>query len=171
MYAKINGADEKYNISLSSFETQNGNVGIRVIGSMPTTDKGFKVYDDNDILMGDYSDFIYLYNSNEYTKIEEEKISAQGTNAPLPPSAYNKLINNINQINERVDDITPYIMSKEVYIDETECEFDLVKNGNISAWIVVGDEQLPCNFDVIDNKIIVSFNALENVGTVNVSIQ
>ena len=167
MYAKINDSDEHYNISLSSFETQNGNVGIRVIGSMPTTDKGFKVYDDNDILIGDYSDFIYLYNPNEYTKIEEEKISAQGTNAMLPPSAYDKLAKSISRVNRKVNNITPYVESKMAYIGDTECIFNKIKDGNISAWI----ESKPCTFEVVDDKIIVSFEELEEVTTVHISIQ
>ena len=62
-------------------------------------------------------------------------------------------------------------MSKDVYIGETECIFDLVKNGNINAWVTTKDTQLPCEFDVIENKIIVSFEELEEVGTVTVSIQ
>lgn len=171
MYAKINGSDEKYNISLSSFETQNGNVGIRVIGSMPATDKGFKVYDDEDKLVGDYSEFTYEYNPNEYTKVSEEKIPASGTDAPLPPSAYDILSRSISNVNNRVSQITPYVMTKDVYIGETSCEFDLVKNGNITAWLTTQDVQLACNFEVIENKIIVSFEELEEVGTVSVSIQ
>lgn len=171
MYAKINGSNKKYNISLSSFETQNGNVGIRVIGSMPTTDKGFKVYDDEDKLVGDYSEFTYEYNPNEYTKVSEEKIPASGTDAPLPPSAYDILSRSISNVNNRVSQITPYVMTKDVYIGETSCEFNLVKNGNITAWLTTQDVQLACNFEVIENKIIVSFEELEEVGTVSVSIQ
>ena len=170
MYAKINGSDERYEISLSSFTTQNGNIGVRVTGEMPITDKGFKVY-DGDNLIGDYSDFTYLYNPNEYTKVSEEKIPASGTDAPLPPSAIDILSRSISNVNSRVSEITPYVMSKDVYIGETECVFDLVKNGNINAWVTTKDAQLPCNFDVIENKIIVSFDELEEVGTVTVSIQ
>lgn len=171
MYAKINGSEEQYDISLSSFETQNGNVGIRVIGSMPTTDKGFKVYDNEDKLVGDYSEFTYEYNPNEYTKVSEEKIPAVGTDASLPPSAYDILASSINKVNNKVNNITPYTESKKVYIGDTECVFDLVKNGNINAWLVTNDIQLPCKFEVVEDKVIVSFDELEEVGTVTISIQ
>lgn len=172
MYAKINGSSKKYKIfSLSTFETQNNNIGIRVLGEMPDTDKGFKLYDDGDNLIGDYSDYVYLYNPNEYTKVSEEKIPASGTDAPLPPSAYDILSRSISNVNNRVSQIKPYVMTKDVYIGETSCEFDLVKNGNINAWLTTQDVQLACNFEVIENKIIVSFEELEEVGTVSVSIQ
>ena len=101
MYAIINGMKKHYKVSLSSFETQNGNVGIRVTGSMPTTDKGFKVYDDEDNLVGDYSEFIYSYNPNEYTKVQEEKVAAVGTVAPLPPSAIDILSRSISNVSSR----------------------------------------------------------------------
>ena len=169
MYAKINGSEERYEVSLSSFETQHGNICVRVTG-MPVTDKGFKVY-DGDNLVGDYSEFVYSYNPNEYTKVSEVKIGAVGTDAPLPPSALDILSRSINNVSNRVSEITPYVMSKDVYIGDTECAFDLVRNGNISAWITTREDQLPCTFDVIENKIIVSFEELEEVGTVTVSIQ
>ena len=62
-------------------------------------------------------------------------------------------------------------MSKNVYVGYTECEFDLVKGGNISAWLVTNDTQTPCVFEVIDNKIKVLFEELNEVGTINISIQ
>ena len=62
-------------------------------------------------------------------------------------------------------------MSKIAYIDDTEVEFDYIKQGNISAWLVNGDIQMPCEFEVVENKIIVFFDALEEISIVNVSIQ
>ena len=172
MYAIINNSEKKYPISfVSSFETQNGNIGIRVEGEMPQTSEGFKIYDDADNMVGDYSEFTYPYGANEYTKETEEKIPAQGSDAPLPPSTYDNLIKSIGRVSNKVNKITPYTASKNVYIDDTECEFDLVKNGDISAWLVSNGSQIPCNFEVVDNKIIVSFDALEAVGTVNISSQ
>lgn len=158
MYAKINGSDEKYSISLSSFVTQHGNMGIRVIG-MPETDKGFKVY-DGDRLIGDYSEYVYLYNPNEYIKVEETKVEAKGTDAPLPN--YDPLAS----INQRLDNLTPYTESKTVYIGDTECVFDK-RDGNISAWL----NDAPCMFEVTNDKIVVSFDELEKVGTVTIEVR
>lgn len=170
MYIKINDSDIHYNCTLSHFKTQNGNDGIRVIG-MPETDKGFIVYNDDDTIMSDYSDYVYIYNPNEYTTVEEVKKSASCSFQDLSPSSYDILSRRISQVSSQVSAITPLIMSKEAYVGDTTCEFDYVKGGNISAWVVINDIQLPCSFEVIDNKIIVTFDALEEVGIVNISIQ
>lgn len=162
MYAKINGSEEQYNISLSSFVTQHGNTGIRVIG-MPETDKGFKVYDGGR-LIGDYSEYVYLYNPNEYIKVEETKVEAKGTNAPLPK--YDPLAS----INQRLNKLTPYTVSKQVYIGDTECVFDKVKDGSISARLVTKESEKPCTFDISDGKIVVSFDELEETGTVTIEV-
>ena len=160
MYAIINGSEERYPISsVSSFITQNGNMGIRVEGDMPQTDKGFKIYSDK--LIGDYSAFVYSYGADEYTKVSEDKVEATGTNEPLP--SYDPFV----AINQRINAITPYTHNKTAYIGDTECIFNKVKDGNISAWI----ESKPCTYEVIDDKIIVSFEELEEVTTVHISIQ
>ena len=90
MYIKINGSDEHYNASITTFSTQHGNEGVRVIGDMPQTDKGFILYDDNDKVFNDLSDFVYSYgnNDNEYTKVEEIIEEAECSFEPLPPSSY-----------------------------------------------------------------------------------
>ena len=71
----------------------------------------------------------------------------------------------------KVVEITPYTESKDVYIGNTECVFEKIKDGNISAWLTVGNEQIPCTYEVANNVIIVKFEALEAVGTANISIQ
>lgn len=71
----------------------------------------------------------------------------------------------------KVVTITPYTESKDVYIGNTECIFDKVKDGNISAWLESDGVQIPCDFEVVNGKIRVTFEALENVGTVYISIQ
>ena len=171
MYIKINGSDIHYNVSLIPFKTQHGNQGIRVIGDMPETDKGFKSYGDDDKVISDFSDYTYLYGKNEYTTVQETKKSASISFQPIPPSSYDKLSSKVNQVSSQVNAITPLTMSKNVYVGDTECEFDLVKGGNISAWLVTNDTQTPCVFEVIDNKIKVLFEELNEVGTINISIQ
>ena len=171
MYIKINGSDIHYNASLIPFKTQHGNQGIRVVGDMPETDKGFKSYDDKDKVISDYSEYIYLYGENEYTTVQETIQPASISFQPIPPSSYDRLSSKVSQVSSQVNAITPLTMSKNVYVGDTECEFDLVKGGNISAWLVTNDAQTPCVFEVIDNKIKVQFDELEEIGTVNISIQ
>ena len=171
MYIKINGSDIHYNATVIPFKTQHGNQGIRVIGDMPETDKGFKSYADNDSVISDFSDYTYLYGNNEYTTVQETKETASISFQPIPPSSYDKLSSRVSQVSSQVNAITPLTMSKNVYIGDTECEFDLVRGGNISAWLVTNDTQTACVFEVIDNKIIVHFDELDEVGTINISIQ
>lgn len=171
MYIKINGSDIHYNASIVPFKTQHGNHGVRVIGDMPETDKGFKSYVDDNSVISDFSDYTYLYGENEYTKVQETKESASVSFQPIPPSSYDRLSSKVNQVSSQVSAITPLTMSKNVYVGDTECEFDLVKGGNISAWLVTNDTQTPCVFEVIDNKIKVLFEELNEVGTINISIQ
>ncbi len=171
MYIKINGSDIHYNASIIPFKTQHGNQGVRVIGDMPETDKGFKSYGDDDSVISDFSDYTYLYGENEYTKVQETKESASISFQPIPPSSYDRLSSRVSQVSSQVSAITPLTMSKNVYVGDTECEFDLVKGGNINAWLVTNDTQTPCVFEVIDNKIKVLFEELNEVGTINISIQ
>lgn len=171
MYIKINGSDIHYNASIIPFKTQHGNQGVRVIGDMPETDKGFKSYGDDDSVISDFSDYTYLYDENRYTTVQETKESASISFQQIPPSSYDKLSSKVNQVSSQVSAITPLTMSKNVYVGDTECEFDLVKGGNISAWLVTNDAQTSCVFEVIDNKIKVLFEELEEVGTINISIQ
>ena len=86
MYIKINGSDERYDASLMPFKTQNGNRGVKVLNGMPHTDKGFVMYDDNDVLFADYSDYIYSYGDtdDEYTTVQETIIPAECGYSPLP---------------------------------------------------------------------------------------
>ena len=164
MYIKINGSDERYEANLMPFKTQHGNQGIAVLNGMPQTDKGFKVYNDNDKVFADYSDYIYLYRENQYTTVEETIIPAQCGYSPLPPSQISR---QIASLNNRVSEVTPYTETKQAYIDDTEVEFDY-RDGNITAY--VADGQVPCNVLVEDNKIKVSFEALEEPAKVTISI-
>ena len=172
MYIKINGSDTKYeNVSISQFTTQHGNHGVRIIGDVPSTDQGFKVYDDNDTLISDFSDYVFTYRVNEYINVEETVEDATCTFDPLPESAFDRLSSRVSSLNFQVSQITPVSDCKDVYIDDTECIFNLPKNGNINAWLVINDAQIECSYEVIENKIIVTFDPLEYTGKCYISIQ
>lgn len=169
MYIKIIGENEKYNVKLSPFTTQHGKRAVRFIGDeIPETDKGFMLYNDEDEEIGDLSSYKYQYRPNEYSEEQDEQILPSFVDTPLNPSAIDRLNSRINRVSAQVGEITPYTASKQAYIGDTECVFDLVKDGNISAWL---SEDKACDYKVEDGHIIVTFEALENATVVNISIQ
>lgn len=86
---------------------------------------------------------------------------------PLTPTPYEQLSSRINSVSSRVTNITPYIEEKTAYIGDTTCEFFKGKDGMIS--VSINDEQ--CDFDVVDETIIAKFEPLEEMATINLSIQ
>ena len=172
LYIKI--GKKKYPCKFQVFTTQLGNDGIRIIGDVPLAN-GFQIVDENDNLITDRSDYTYLYREDdtckEYTKVAEEIIPTEGFTLGTPSSPYDVLSRRISAVNNKVNGITPYTESKDVYIGNTECIFSKPKDGSISAWLTVGNEQIPCTYEVVNDMIVVSFEALEEVGTVNISIQ
>lgn len=173
MYVKINDSDEKYyDIQITFFTTDKGNSGIILVGDIPHTDKGFKVYEDDDELINDLSSYIYQYGiwENEYTNVEEIVDYGRDVDDPLPPSAYDRLSKRINTLNNQVNSITPHTETKTVYIGDKECVFDKVVNGNISAYLEIGGEQMPCDITVGEKYITVTFEEAEDLGLVTISI-
>lgn len=174
MYIKINGSDEHYDASITTFKTQKGNDAVGIIGEMPVTDKGFILYDDNDKIFNDLSEYIYPYGDNgtAYTKVEETIEYGEPTYTPLPPTPYDRLSSRVNTLNNQVNAITPYTETKDVYIGDTECIFDNVyKQGNISVYLVIDGEQKPCEITTYENYTLVTFDEAESIGTITISIQ
>lgn len=172
MYIKINGSDEHYDASITTFKTQHGNDAIGIIGDMPVTDQGFILYDDNGKVYNDLSEYIYSYGDSgkAYTKVEETIEYGATVSDPLPPSPYDILSSRVSKINSQVNAITPYTETKTVYIGDKECIFDKVVNGNISAYLEIGGEQKPCDITVGEKYITVSFDEAEDLGLVTINI-
>lgn len=135
MYIKINGNDTHYNVEIESFTTQHMNKAVRFIGDeIPSTNKGFKMYDDNDEEILDLSAYIYEYKPNEYSIEEEEIQSPIGNNEPLGPSDYDRINKRINDLNNKVNYLTPYEETKKAYYGENEKVFYGVPLGNLSVF-------------------------------------
>lgn len=135
MYIKIIGEDTHYNVDVESFTTQHGNQAIRFIGDeIPSTDKGFKMYDDEDREILDLSAYKHEYRSNEYTVIEEHIQSPSGNNEPLEPSAYDRMNQRLNDLNNKVNYLTPYEETKKAYYGENEKVFYNVPEGNLTVF-------------------------------------
>ena len=173
-YIKINGDDTHYNVSIMPFTTQHGNNAIRFTGEdIPETDKGFKLYDDNDEIISDFSDYTYIYRKNEYSTKQETIKVPTWTNTPLEPSEIDKLNSRINQVNNQINSITPYTDSKNAYIDDTECVFENVYKDGALTVNVVDRNGVSIDYQVTkeEGNIIVTFEPLEEVATVSIVIQ
>ena len=134
-YVKIIGDTIRYTEDIETFTSQHGYAAIRFVGDpIPTTDKGFKLYNDNDEEISDLSDYKYEYRPNEYT-VEEDIIEEPGpNNEPLPPSPYSRLSSRINQVSNQVYAITPFEETKKAYYGEIEKVFYNVPEGNTSIF-------------------------------------
>lgn len=72
---------------------------------------------------------------------------------------------------EDVLSVTPYTDTKTAYIDDTEVTFENVPNGNLSLFMVDGDNQpVPCTYERINNDVRVSFEQRTSLATVTISI-
>ena len=174
IYVKPKNSKNKYPAKVMPFKTQNGFDAVKVLSDVEIPAmQGFKVYAD-DVLLSDYSNYIYPYGDNGYSTVEDSLPTATPSDYPVSPSALNLLAlkvnavnNKVNNVDTKVEDITPYTETKMAYIDDNVCEFDF-KPGNISAF--VNDGQVPCEVNVEDDKIVVSFEELEKPANVTISI-
>ena len=175
MYVKIIGNDEQYNETFEPFTTQHGYQAVRFTGDeIPETDKGFKVYNDNDKEIYDLSKYKYIYRQNEYSVEQDEIEQPIGNNESIsvPSSSYGALDRRIDYIASQVADITPYKASKTAYIDDTSVEFDIAKDGNISVYMVDGEGQnVPFTFEQNNGKVIVAFEKRDSLAEATMVIQ
>ena len=75
-------------------------------------------------------------------------------------------VGRVDDTSNRVTQITPYTASKTAYIGDTEVTFENVPQGNVS---VFGLKEYQTE-NVADN-LVITFDALEEVTTVSISIQ
>jgi hypothetical protein len=155
-YIKINGDDVHYNVSISPFTTQHGYDAIRFIGEdIPETDKGFKLYNDKDEVISDFSDYKYQYRPNEYSTEYDEIIYPKGSDTPLPPSAIDRVNSRVSQIDSKVNAITPYEETKKAFYGEIEKVFYNVPEGNTTIFFDNYDGEYEVSR--IENRLTVTF--------------
>lgn len=172
IYVEIDG--EKYPCEIDYFHTQLGSKALRIKSvDAPVAENGFKIYNEEN-LVADNSDFIHLYredgNIKEYTKDAEDIIEAEGYISDIP---VNSIQRQLSAINNRINEITPYTMSKEAGIQDRECFFEgQYKDGVISATVITSrGDYIPCTIEKSADNITVKFEELTDVATVTVSIQ
>ena len=111
MYVKIIGSSRRYNETFEPFTTQHGHEAVRFVGDeIPETDKGFKVYDDNDEELYDLSRYKYIYRQNEYSVEQDEIEQPVGNNNSTASSVsvYEGLNRRIDYMASQLENITPY---------------------------------------------------------------
>ena len=174
LYIKI--GNRKYAAKIQNFTTQRGKNGIRVISDeAPTAHSGFLVVDKDGNVISDRSAYTYLYREDdtckEYTMVAERIIPTRCFEmGDVPASAVSRQISNLNA---RVSAITPYVESKMVGIQDSECVFTgLRKDGTLTANVKTDKgEYLPCTVERADSRVRISFDKLETVATVTIQIQ
>lgn len=167
MYIKIIGEDTKYNVSFAPFTTQHGYKAVRFSGDeIPSTDKGFMAYDDDDTEICDLSGYKYEYRQNEYSENEDVIDKPSGNPKPLDPSALDRRFASISR---QISAITPYKQNKVGYYGESSKDFFDVPAGNISVFF----DNYNGDYSVsrIENRLIVSFDELSENTNITVMVQ
>lgn len=169
IYLKINGSDTQYDAYVEPFVTQHGNAGVRIIGEVPQTNQGFKVYDD-DTVISDFSAYVYPYGEDAYTSVSEEIEDGECTFEPLPvDDSFRKLVRRVNKINAHVDEITPYTATKVAYAKQKVKVFYNVPEGNTSIFFdnYSGEYQVKR----VANRLKITFPALTDKTNITVMVQ
>ena len=170
-YIKINGEDTKYYVSIMPFTTQHGYNAIRFIGdNIPETDKGFMLYDDNDNVISDLSEYTHFYRTNEYSIGEDEIEYPQWSDNPIKPSPIDILNKRVSRLNNKINNITPYEETKTVYYGENEKIFYGIPQGNILVFFDNYDGEYTVNR--VADRVTISFpNRLENITNITIMVQ
>jgi hypothetical protein len=165
MYVKIIGKDTHYNVLLEPFTTQHGKNAVRFTGDeIPTTDKGFMLYDDNDTEIGDLSRYKFEYRQNEYSDEQDVIEPPSGNNEPLPPNSIDVRMRNMSA---QISAITPYTQTKKGYYGETEKVFYGVPQGNVTVFCDAEN-----TYSRIEDRLIVKFtDALTDTVDITIMVQ
>lgn len=83
----------------------------------------------------------------------------------MTPYVDSRLLEHIDQLGHQVEAVTPWSETKTAYIDDTECVFKNVPQGNMSVYIGV-----PHTIEREGDRVIVRFEPLEEVMDVTINI-
>lgn len=100
-------------------------------------------------------------------EIEQRLISVEQSVMELQRSRY-PMVNKVDDTSNRVAQITPYTDTKTAYIGDTEVVFTNVPQGNLSVYF---DTPTDYSIERTKDAIAVTFDALDEVTTVTISIQ
>lgn len=173
LYQKI--GEQKYPIDkFSTFQTQFGNVAVRIVGDVPLAENGFLIVDDNDNVIGDMSEYTYLYREDskckEYTKVAESPIPAESfASGDTPITPYDVLSRRISAVNNRVTEITPYEQTKTAYYGEIEKVFYGVPDGVLT--VVFDNYDGRYSINKVKDSVTISFPRLEDRTNITIMVQ
>lgn len=72
---------------------------------------------------------------------------------------------------KKIDEITPYTLTKTAYIDDTELVFTDVPDGNMSVFVKDSEGNYPSyTVERSGDRVTVSFEALKQITTVTISV-
>jgi len=173
IYIKI--GEQKYPIkSFSTFQTQLGNTAVRIVGDVPTAENGFEIVDENDNVIGDMSEYTFLYREDdtckEYTKVAEEQIPTESfASGDVPVTPYDVLSRRISAVNSRVTDITPYEQTRTAYYGENEKIFYGVPDGVLTVTFDNYDGRYTVSRT--EDRVTISFPRLEDKTNITIMVQ
>ncbi len=173
LYQKI--GEQKYPIDkFSTFITQMGNSAIRIVGDVPLAENGFEIVDDNDNVIGDMSEYTYLYREDskckEYTKVAETPIPAESyASGDTPITPYDVLSRRISAVNNRVTQITPYEQTRTAYYGENEKIFYGVPDGVLTVTFDNYDGRYTVSRT--EDRVTISFPRLSDKTDITIVVQ
>ena len=135
------------------------------------------IYNDNDELQGVYNGIKFLalsiiMNENSYISIEFERsnelrdLQEQIFNTDNKVDAQGETLNNLS---ERVSEITPYTDTKTAYIDDTEVVFNGVPDGALLVSFSNGNTSYSTSRE--DGVLTVVFAPFDEVVEVTITVQ
>ena len=175
MYIKPNDDDITFEVtSVIPTMTQRGFDAIKIIGeAIPNTyTKGFMLFDDEDKLISDYSEYNDFYTQNIYAVRKDAPIAPKPNNTPSgsPMAPGGSIAYEVNELRRKVAEMETYTETKKVYIHDTSVQFEVEKMGAVQAKLTVNDLTIPCSYSVDGNVITVTFEELEEVGEVTIYV-
>ena len=89
----------------------------------------------------------------------------------MTPAVDSRLIRNFDNDSKAIETITPYTVTKNAYIDDTEVVFTDVPDGNMSVYVKDNEGNYPLyTVERTGNIVTVHFDPLETVTTVTISV-
>ena len=141
------------------------------IVNIETTDTpildGFITYGLYDLPLTDGSKYTTLYRrlDNSYQLSNDGSVYVP----PAPPTPPRP--SRLDILEQRVDELTPTVLSQKAYIGDTSAIFENVYGSQITAFCVLESGlNISAEIEQKDDSVIVSFEALKEVATVTISI-
>ena len=80
-------------------------------------------------------------------------------------------ISGVRKATAEVSEAVPYTETKRAYLDDTETTFDIAKKGTVLATVTTDEgEEIANSIEIINDKIIVHYDALDVLATVTITI-